>query len=209
MIKYFRHIRKDLINTGKISKYFKYAIGEIILVVIGILLAVQINNWNENRKTQNTVNTTITLLKDEINTNLKSINSVTEYHIMVRDTIDKLEKPRSTNELPKTMSFWEGMRAPRLQNAAFQTTIQSGVSKEFNPQLLKALNKLYAYQDSYNEYTASSLQILNNSDFNDLNNFDKITSSMGVTMSDLYYSEYELTIMFKECLAEIDAITIK
>ena len=37
-------------ETGKTGKYFKYAIGEIILVVIGILIALQINNWNEHRK---------------------------------------------------------------------------------------------------------------------------------------------------------------
>ena len=50
MIKLFRNIRQNLLNEGKISKYFKYAIGEIILVVIGILIALQINNWNEERK---------------------------------------------------------------------------------------------------------------------------------------------------------------
>ena len=50
MIKFFRHIRKSLLMENKTSKYFKYAIGEIILVVIGILIALQINNWNESRK---------------------------------------------------------------------------------------------------------------------------------------------------------------
>ena len=50
MIKFFRHIRKDLMETGKTGKYFKYAIGEIVLVVIGILIALSINNWNEERK---------------------------------------------------------------------------------------------------------------------------------------------------------------
>ena len=50
MIKFFRQIRFKLMETGKTTKYFKYAIGEIILVVIGILIALQINNWNENRK---------------------------------------------------------------------------------------------------------------------------------------------------------------
>jgi len=50
MIKFFRNIRQNLLNEGKTSKYFKYAIGEIILVVIGILIALQINNWNEQRK---------------------------------------------------------------------------------------------------------------------------------------------------------------
>ena len=50
MIKFFRHIRQSLINQNKMGKYFKYAIGEIILVVIGILIALQINTWNEQRK---------------------------------------------------------------------------------------------------------------------------------------------------------------
>ena len=50
MIKFFRHIRKSLLEENKMGKYFKYAIGEIILVVIGILIALQINNWNEGIK---------------------------------------------------------------------------------------------------------------------------------------------------------------
>ena len=50
MIKFFRHIRKSLLMENKTGKYFKYAIGEIILVVIGILIALQINNWNEGKK---------------------------------------------------------------------------------------------------------------------------------------------------------------
>jgi len=49
MIKLFRHIRRSLINQNQMGKYFKYAIGEILLVVIGILIALQINNWNQNR----------------------------------------------------------------------------------------------------------------------------------------------------------------
>ncbi|MBT8272398.1 MAG: hypothetical protein KJO77_01240 [Bacteroidia bacterium] len=50
MIKFFRKIRYDLMTQNKTSKYIKYAIGEIILVVIGILIALQINNWNERNK---------------------------------------------------------------------------------------------------------------------------------------------------------------
>lgn len=57
MIKFFRRIRQNLLagylsgrQSGKFTKYLLYAMGEIFLVVIGILIALQINNWNENRK---------------------------------------------------------------------------------------------------------------------------------------------------------------
>ncbi|MBN4058070.1 hypothetical protein JYT34_01380 [Olleya sp. AH-315-K02] len=50
MIKFFRKTRQQMINENKTSKYLKYAIGEIVLVVIGILIALSINNWNEDRK---------------------------------------------------------------------------------------------------------------------------------------------------------------
>ena len=49
MIKFFRNIRRRLLTENKFTKYLVYAIGEIILVVIGILIALQINNWNEEQ----------------------------------------------------------------------------------------------------------------------------------------------------------------
>lgn len=51
MIKFFRKIRQNLITEGKTGKYLKYAVGEVVLVVIGILIALQINNWNEAKNT--------------------------------------------------------------------------------------------------------------------------------------------------------------
>ncbi len=50
MIKFFRTIRQSLLMENKTGKYFKYAIGEIVLVVIGILIALSINNWNNTNK---------------------------------------------------------------------------------------------------------------------------------------------------------------
>ena len=50
MIKFFRNIRRNLLSEGNTGKYLKYAIGEILLVVIGILIALYINNWNEDQK---------------------------------------------------------------------------------------------------------------------------------------------------------------
>ena len=65
MIKFFRQLRYGLLTNNNTKKYLKYALGEIILVVIGILIALQINNWNENRKTERkTINSLIALRND-------------------------------------------------------------------------------------------------------------------------------------------------
>lgn len=50
MIKVFKKVRQRLLSVGQTGKYLKYAIGEIVLVVVGILIALQVNNWNESRK---------------------------------------------------------------------------------------------------------------------------------------------------------------
>lgn len=55
MIKFFRRIRQQLLTENKFSKYLLYAIGEIILVVIGILVALSLNNWNQSQNEQNKI----------------------------------------------------------------------------------------------------------------------------------------------------------
>ena len=73
MIKFFRNIRKQLLNEGKTGKYLKYALGEIVLVVIGILIALQINNWNENRKLENSKVKLMLAIKKELSINLETL----------------------------------------------------------------------------------------------------------------------------------------
>jgi Family of unknown function (DUF6090) len=74
MIKFFRKIRFDLMEKNKTGKYLKYAIGEIILVVIGILIAIQLNNINENRKERDRELTFLLRLKDDINSDISDLS---------------------------------------------------------------------------------------------------------------------------------------
>ncbi|WP_445385784.1 DUF6090 family protein [Robiginitalea sp. IMCC44478] len=74
MIKFFRKIRENLISENQFNKYLLYAIGEIILVVIGILIALQINNWNEQKRERRIEQEYLISLKSEFNTNLEKVN---------------------------------------------------------------------------------------------------------------------------------------
>ena len=74
MIKFFRKIRQNLLMENKTEKYFKYAIGEIVLVVIGILIALQVSNWNKLRVEQNIMNAYYTKLVTTLKTDIKEQN---------------------------------------------------------------------------------------------------------------------------------------
>ena len=80
MIKFFRRIRYDLMEKNKTGKYLKYAIGEIVLVVIGILIALQINNWNENQKLEKKTQDYYVQLLDDLNNDIVSAqNTINEF----------------------------------------------------------------------------------------------------------------------------------
>ena len=70
MLNFFRKTRKKLADDNKPVKYFRYAIGEILLVVIGILIALQINTWNEDRKDRILERNYLGSLKKEMETNI-------------------------------------------------------------------------------------------------------------------------------------------
>jgi hypothetical protein len=88
MIKFFRKIRQKLISENRVGKYLVYAIGEIILVVIGILIALQINNWNENRKRKNLEESTLMELKDNLLTDIKDFEADMRFYDVVSNSSD-------------------------------------------------------------------------------------------------------------------------
>jgi len=85
MIKFFRKIRQKLVSENKFSKYLLYAIGEIILVVIGILIALQINNWNEQRKLKQEQKVVLAALLGDFKTNKILIQEGTKRHKYHKD----------------------------------------------------------------------------------------------------------------------------
>jgi len=85
MIKFFRQIRRNLMETGKTSKYLKYAIGEIVLVVIGILIAIQLNEWRLDSSNNRQKQIVLKALQLEFEANLKQLDTVLFYMEKVKE----------------------------------------------------------------------------------------------------------------------------
>ena len=102
MINFFRKTRNKLITENKFSKYLLYAIGEILLVVIGILIALQINNWNEQKKLDIVERKTLINLKNEFEANLRHLKNIKNVREDLVSTVELLLKNVGPN------SKWNG-----------------------------------------------------------------------------------------------------
>jgi hypothetical protein len=79
LIKLFRNIRQNFLNEGKTTKYFKYAIGEIILVVIGILIALQLNAWKEENTEKKLVKQYVSSLIEDLKSDTTAIANLIRF----------------------------------------------------------------------------------------------------------------------------------
>lgn len=90
MFRFFNNIRQNLIVENRYRKYLLYSIGEIILVVIGILIAVQINNWNETKKERANEWYLLTEMESNLLEEQPQLNEMIERRIKAQDAIKKL-----------------------------------------------------------------------------------------------------------------------
>ncbi|APX99918.1 DUF6090 family protein [Lacinutrix venerupis] len=99
MIKFFRKIRQNLLSENKFSKYLIYAIGEIVLVVIGILIALQINNWNENRKQQAEITDIYTQIVLDLDNDIDEFSNTIKYYDSIKPVYDAVISDTRTIDL--------------------------------------------------------------------------------------------------------------
>jgi len=183
MIKFFRKIRQNLLSEGKTGKYIKYAIGEIILVVIGILIALSINNWNQERIVKQENQVILKNLNKEFSENLIELDSSLSRFNKVIDGLDKLltvmrnqDSNLTESEFDKLLhqTFWTPNWAPssfvlvELKNSGALSKLNNNNLKtllfkwerEFDD--MKGTNKAYEkYAGDYFEFLTKNGSVRN------------------------------------------------
>ena len=109
MIKFFRKIRQNLVTENKFSKYLLYAIGEIVLVVIGILIALQLNNLNEIDKVKDTEILYLNALHDEFSNNLIEVERVMKLNAKGLAYANALLDKMGTSDLDLTEKVFDSL----------------------------------------------------------------------------------------------------
>ncbi|MCA6075053.1 DUF6090 family protein [Fulvivirga sedimenti] len=162
MIKFFKKIRLRLLSPGpggspntssRITKYLLYAIGEIILVVIGILIAIQINGWkiaSDNKKLEKA---TLINLRRDLNDDIRELQRVSSFKTTQKETCDRLLAYIINPEIPVTdaSQFDNDVTRlvyfilPSLNSTAFETAKNNGhINFIRNDSLVDLISKYYS-----------------------------------------------------------------
>ncbi len=131
MLHFFRKIRHDLIANNKFYKYLKYAIGEIILVILGILIALSINNWNENQKKEmKTLNDLLNLI-EALNDDIASIESNLIFNKTRLRGIFYIIKHSGLNTQTFTRMEWVDISKNENDNYVWEGSFPNTLNREF------------------------------------------------------------------------------
>ena len=158
MIKFFRNIRKKLIEQSKVRSYILYAIGEIILVVIGILIALQINNWNENQKTSAKIKSILIALKSDliqdttlISNKLPGIIEQIELNESLRSRVAAPEATLDTLIKITRFEFNPGWSNQIVYNTnAYNSLNQTGLIEHLSDSLKSNIKNFYSNKSTLN-----------------------------------------------------------
>ena len=148
MLPFFRKIRWRLAANNQFFKYSRYAIGEIVLVVVGILIALYINNWNEERKGRKIGTALLKNLTSDLIRNQELLTRDILWHKNAVNSINILVKVHKENipyhdSLQKHFDNARKFPDPRLSFAAYQEIKNKGLDFISSPELKKKIIDLY------------------------------------------------------------------
>ena len=163
MIKIFRKIRQKMLTENKFSKYLIYAIGEIVLVVIGILIALQINNWNQSKILKIEEVKSLESLHSEFQKNLQKFDNIHALQLIRNDAITQiLFSDVSNYSLSNLDSLYLKANFNWTYNPSFgiyNSLINSGKIQLITSDTLK--NRISQFKELVNDYLEDEIFIMN------------------------------------------------
>jgi hypothetical protein len=151
MIQFFRKVRYNLVEKNKTGKYLKYAIGEIVLVVIGILIALSINNWNEERQIKIEEISHLLELKTNLEVTLDNFKNDTLFNSKSIEQLRKIEYyvaqdlPYS-KDLDAAFAMFGNWQSPYPISTAYTTLKTKGLDIISNKVLRNKIVHIYEYE---------------------------------------------------------------
>jgi len=154
MIKFFRRIRQNLLTENKFSKYLLYAIGEIILVFIGIAMALQFNNWNEDKKTKEKERHALIEIISDLDLNISSLNAIiyTDSNSIntcinsINIIIKNLEQTKTYHDsLAIHFSYTFNYADLDLKSSGYESLASIGMDLISDNELRSEIGKFYTY----------------------------------------------------------------
>lgn len=157
MISFFRKIRQKLLAKNQITRYLLYAFGEIALVMIGILLALQVNDWNENKIAQANTSIYVDNLIDDLKKDISTFdfeieNTKTKFYSCkeINKVIREGFPIKDTSEFIIQLQLVGRLSLPNISNNTFNDLISSGNLKLIKDrQSIAAIREYYNYQVNY------------------------------------------------------------
>jgi type II secretory pathway pseudopilin PulG len=147
MIKFFRQIRQQMIKENRVSKYLLYAIGEIVLVVIGILIALQINTWNEVKKTQKFEQEILFLIDQNLQQDSVLLSAELKKARMANELTDRLLEQVALQNYNDSLNRWMGkiisFERFKSQSSAFEVLKSKGIETISDKELQMDLISYY------------------------------------------------------------------
>ena len=143
MLPFFRKIRKKMADDNRPLKYLRYAIGEIVLVVIGILIALQINNWNEERKGKKLEQTYLIRLQNDLAKDtlylVQNIQHLKRQKANIYQFVHELYNVQKTEEEFKQLFLLQSYFTENLvmQTITYQELKNTGLINLFQNEALK------------------------------------------------------------------------
>jgi len=156
MIKFFRKVRQRLLIENKFNKYSIYAIGEIVLVVIGILIALQINNWNNSKSDDRIIQNFMKSIESNIREDLLQLDHLKKTRTDAQRIFPKIAKDLGDNMIVNVDTFSRGLELAISESqfisskSGFTGVMNSGFIEKVPFNITEKLYKYYFLVDELN-----------------------------------------------------------